>query len=118
MKTGTMVVADSQQVVFPRVSKTETAKERAKGLLGSSPPGRGEGMLIAPCNSIHTVFMKFPIDVIFLDRRNRVVKVIGTMRPFRFAFALRAASVLEVRAGEAAKVGIHRGDTLSWVEKS
>jgi len=116
LKTGAIVRADSNEVIFGRVSRTELARERARGLLGAPPPDRGEGLLIVPCNSIHTLFMKFPIDAIFLDRQSRVVKIVNGIRPFRFAFSFRAASVLEVQAGEAERVGLHGGDTLSWVE--
>ena len=77
-----------------------TFAERAKGLIGvkSLPPG--EGLLIPGCNAIHTFFMSMAIDATFLDRYNRVVKVVRGIRPWRpFVWGgWRAAKVLETAA--------------------
>ena len=77
-----------------------TFAERAKGLIGvkSLPPG--EGLLIPGCNAIHTFFMSMAIDATFLDRENRVVKVVRGIRPWRpFVWGgWRAAKVLETAA--------------------
>ena len=80
-----------------------TFAERAKGLIGvkSLPPG--EGLLIPGCNAIHTFFMSMAIDATFLDRENRVVKVVRGIRPWRpFVWGgWRAAKVLETAAATA-----------------
>ena len=106
-----------QEIVLPHVRKAESAFERMKGLLGSDEPASGEGMLISPCSSVHTLFMNFAIDVIFVNRKGIIVKIIPTLKPFRFGMAFGAYSVLELRAGEAGKIGITTGSHLLWIEQ-
>ena len=80
-----------------RAEVADTFAKRTRGLIGRPPPGPGEGMLIPGCNAIHTFFMKYPIDATFLDRENRVVKVVRGIRPWRpFVWGgWRAVKVLE-----------------------
>jgi len=80
-----------------------------KGLLGRDSLPRDEGLLIPRCASIHTWFMRFPIDAVFLDRDMAVVRVATGLRPRRMACCLRARHVLELAAGGAADAGIHPG---------
>jgi len=80
-----------------------------RGLLGRDGLDEGEGLLIKPCGSVHTFFMGFPIDVVFLDRELSVVAVRPEVRPWRTARARGAKVALEVAAGEAARVGIAPG---------
>ena len=74
-----------------------TAFARMRGLIGKRPPPKGEGLLILRCNAIHTLFMAYPIDATFLDRHDRVVKVVRNIRPWRFFVwgGWRAVKVLE-----------------------
>jgi uncharacterized protein len=77
-----------------------TLLTRLKGLLGRSAFPAGQGLWIRPCNSIHTFGMKFPIDVVFLDKGNRVVGVAKALRPNRISRIYRSAnSVIELPAG-------------------
>jgi uncharacterized membrane protein (UPF0127 family) len=86
---------------------------RMKGLLGKNSMLAGEALLIRPCKGIHTFGMRFPIDAIFLDINNRVVKVINNLAPNRMTrFYLTATSVLEVPAGAAEKSSTKSGDRL------
>jgi uncharacterized membrane protein (UPF0127 family) len=62
--------------------------------------------------AVHTAFMRFPIDVIFIDRDARVVRIVSAVRPWRMAASLRAHSVIELAAGTAAATGIQSGDLL------
>jgi uncharacterized membrane protein (UPF0127 family) len=80
--------------------------QRAKGLIGRSSLPRGEGLLIERCNAIHTFFMKFPIDAVFLDRHGRVVRIVRAIRPWRLIVwgGWRAKKVLEVAARPDAKI--------------
>ncbi len=55
--------------------------DRFKGLIGSPPPPAGEGLLFPNCNAIHTLFMAYPIDVMFLDRHYQIVKVVKNVKP-------------------------------------
>lgn len=83
------------------------------GLMGRRTLGEEEGLLIEPCSSIHTMFMRFSIDVIFLDKEHRVVKV-ATVPPFRAALGRGSHAVLEVPAGTAERNGLEVGDALSF----
>ena len=100
--------------LLPQVRRTATALERMRGLLGRRELNKDEGLLISPCNSVHTFFMRYAIDVIFLDRENVVVKVVHGMKPYRLAMAVGSSSVLETRAGVASLAGIQPGDSLIW----
>jgi hypothetical protein len=83
-----------------------------RGLLGRRGLPPGEGLLLHPAGSIHTFFMRFPIDAVFLDREQRVVRVAPHLGPWRTAAGKRAKFVLELAAGEAARVGVAPGDVL------
>ena len=80
----------------------ETFAERARGLIGRPPPPPGRGLLITRCNAIHTLFMRYPIDAAFLDRKGDVVKVVRGIRPGRFFVwgGWRARQVLETAGGQ------------------
>jgi uncharacterized membrane protein (UPF0127 family) len=99
-------------VVCERCRVADRPLPRMKGLLGRSELPPGEGILLRPASSIHMLFMRFPIDALFLDRDLRVVRVVRELRPWRFAAARRAHAVLEIAAGEAARRGIEEGDVL------
>jgi uncharacterized protein len=75
---------------------------RSKGLLGRASLSSGDALLIEPCNSVHTSFMRFAIDVIYLDAEDNVLKVIRKMKPFRFSWGgLSAKRVVELASGAA-----------------
>ena len=84
-------------VLGVRAKVADTFARRMRGLIGRSPPGPGEGMLILKCNAIHTFFMKYPKDATYLDRDGRVVKVVRRIRPWRLLVwgGWRAVKVLE-----------------------
>jgi uncharacterized membrane protein (UPF0127 family) len=85
---------------------------RLRGLLGRPELADGEGLLLRPSGSIHTWFMRFPIDAVFLDRDLRVVRIAAGLAPWRMARGRRARTVLELRSGQAARRGIEVGDRL------
>ena len=78
----------------------ETFLERARGLIARPAPSSGEALLIPKCNAIHTFFMRYPIDAIFLDRDDNPVKTIKNIRPWRLFVwgGWRARKVLETAA--------------------
>jgi uncharacterized membrane protein (UPF0127 family) len=85
---------------------------RLRGLLGRSELPAGEGLLLRPSPSIHTWFMRFPIDVLFLDRDLHVLGIRPKLRPWRMAWQKGARAVLELAAGEAQRRDIRSGDQL------
>lgn len=86
---------------------------RGKGLLGRDGLAAGEGLLIEPCSSVHSFFMRFAIDVVFADRHHRVVGLAAAMPPNRpYAGAWRARYVVELPAGTIAATGTQKGDQL------
>jgi len=99
-----------------RARKTANAFERARGLLGRPSPDAGSGLLIAPCDGIHTWAMAYPIDAVFLDGHGQVVRVAAALPPWRFARCPTARAVLEFAAGEAARLGVQVGCEIAWKE--
>ena len=104
---------DDAQVVCERCVLADTALMRMKGLLGRKELAADEGLLLRPAASVHTAFMRFPIDVVFLDRDDRVVRIAANLPPWRTASARKAAAVAELRAGEAERRGVRVGDRLA-----
>ena len=85
---------------------------RMRGLLGRSSLPAGEGILLRPAGSIHTFFMRFPIDVVFLDAEDVVVGIEPELAPWRTAGRRGAAKVVELAAGECVRRGVTLGDRL------
>jgi len=102
--------ADGLLVCRARVATSFAA--RFRGLMGVAelPPGRG--LLLPWTSSVHTHFMRFPIDVVFLDGDRRIVSVAPALRPWRFAAAKGATAVLELAAGECERLELAAGDVL------
>ena len=89
---------------------------RTRGLIGKRDLKEDEGLLLAPCNAVHMMFMRFPIDVIFLDKDFVVVKIMEGLRPWRTSPIVRGAfQVIELGAGSAENKGINIGDKLSLI---
>jgi uncharacterized membrane protein (UPF0127 family) len=101
--------------VCDRCEVADGPVSRARGLLGRDELRPGEGLLLRPSFSIHTFFMRFPIDAVFLDKRWSVLAVAGRLKPWRTATRLRARAVLELAAGEIRRRSISPGDRLSLV---
>lgn len=100
--------------VATRVGKAEDAASRSRGLLGRDRLDAAEGLWIAPCPMIHTLFMRFPIDVLFLSRTLEVVRVIENLKPWRLSpWVFRAHSVLEL-AGGTLRGSVQPGDRLEF----
>lgn len=103
--------------VCERCRVADTLLTRLRGLLGRAGLPCGEGLLIRPTSAIHTCFMRFSIDAVFLDRDLVVVGVVPELRPWRAAVRRGANLVLELAAGESRRLGIRPGDRLSLVER-
>jgi len=107
------LVTAAGEVVCERCVVADDSLTRMRGLLGRTELPPDEGILLRPASSVHTWFMRFPIDVVFLDRDLAVVRVVRRLRPWRTAYGRRAAAVLELAAGESERRGIDVGDRLS-----
>ena len=101
-------------VLADRADIADTSATRRRGLLKHSRLDRGEGLWIAPCEAVHTFGMKFPIDVVFLTRKKKILKVRPNMVRGRIALSLRAHSVLELPAGTLDATGTSAGDELEF----
>lgn len=98
------VVAGTVRPAFDRES-------RNKGLLGQDGWPTGSALILAPCSGVHTWFMRFPIDILFVARDGQVLKVRRAVRPWRLAIRLGAFAVVELAAGSAD--GTEAGHTLT-----
>jgi uncharacterized membrane protein (UPF0127 family) len=85
---------------------------RTRGLLGRDGLPRGHGLVIAPSQGVHTFGMRFPIDIVFVRRDGRVVRCRPAVPPRRLALWLTAFAVIELAAGETARIGLQVGDRL------
>ena len=85
---------------------------RMRGLLGRASLPPGEGILLRPAGSVHTFFMRFPIDVVFLDREDVVVGIERSLAPWKTAGRRGAKAVVELAAGECDRRGLEVGDRL------
>jgi uncharacterized membrane protein (UPF0127 family) len=91
---------------------------RMRGVIGREGLAAGEGLLVSPAPAIHTAFMRFPIDALFLDGNMRVVDIVERLRPWRVASKHQARAVLELSAGECARRGVEIGDRLELRERT
>lgn len=90
----------------------QTMWTRLRGLLGRRELARGEGLLLVPCNGVHTLGMRFAIDVVFLSESGAVIQCVENLRPGRWAHAPGACMTLELRAGSVRDAALKQGDRL------
>src|ERR671937_234695 len=103
-------------VVCERCVVADSFRLRLRGLLGRREIGSDEGLLLVGSPSIHTSFMQFPIDVVFLDRELGVIGLKENMKPWRIAGRRKAKHILELRSGEAARRNVGAGARLRLIE--
>jgi uncharacterized membrane protein (UPF0127 family) len=102
------------RVLAARLAKPRTAFGRGLGLMFRRSLSSGEGMWIAPCSGIHTFFMRFAIDVVFLDRGQRVVRAYEALGRWRMVpLVIGAHSVVELPAGALRGLELGRGEQLA-----
>ena len=94
--------ADTGARLAGRVVAAVDSQTRRRGLLGRTQLD-DEALVIAPCNAVHTFFMKMAIDIVFVDRQGGVTRVVANVRPWRIAGALRAFATIELAPGTAAQ---------------
>jgi len=112
MKETTLMRADGT-IVCERCSLADSPVARMRGLLGRDGLEQGEGLLLRPAASIHTFFMRFPIDAVFLDRDLEVLGIEDSIAPWRASSRRGAKAVLELPAGESSRRGLAVGDQLT-----
>jgi len=103
-----------QTEIGSRIAVADRGQRRRKGLLGRNGLGEGEGLWIIPCEAVHTFGMRFSIDLIYLDRSRRVVKVRSSVGPARISGCFRAHSILELSPGTVAATGTAPGDQIRF----
>ena len=100
-------------VVAEHLESADTLWSRFLGLMFRRELPAGHGLLIRPCSSIHMFFMRFPLDVVFVDGDGRVLRVLASIRPWRASMPVRGAkAAIELPAGTAARFGVVSGATL------
>ncbi len=100
-------------LVASGIRRADTLLLRLRGLMGKTREQAGAGLLLRPCRSIHTAFMRFPIDVVFLGRDGDVLKLAVCVHPWRVVFApWRTAAVLELPHGDDRIRGVAAGSRL------
>lgn len=97
------------------IRRADTFLARLTGLLLSPPPAPGEALLITPCAAVHTAFMRYPIDVVFLDRAGVIRKTVPHLLPWRIAACRGAHQVLELAAGEVRHADLREGRQVRLV---
>ena len=95
-----------------RIEIADRALPRMRGLLGREGLAEGEGLLLRPAGAIHTFFMRFPIDAVFLDRDLIVIGTVEHILPWATASRPGARAVLEVAAGTCERLRVKKGDRL------
>jgi uncharacterized membrane protein (UPF0127 family) len=112
-----MIIANPSRgtVVGDTIEVAQTASQKVKGLLGRDGLAQGHGLLFKGAGSLHTLFMRFPIDIIYTDKHGKVVKTASAVRPFKLVGApLRCYYAIELPAGAIAASRTELGDQLSF----
>jgi len=107
-----LINARTGAVVAQNIELAETRRQRRRGLLGRKSLDASTALIILPCFSIHTAFMRFAIDAIFVDKEGIVVRIERGMGPWRAATSWRAHSVIELAAGQVGDQEVVIGDRL------
>lgn len=102
------------QPVIAQAWRTTTMFERMRGLLGRPELKSGEALIIEPCNAVHTFGMTYPLDIVFVDAKGKVLKLCSQLPKLRMAKSFGARMTIELAAGEAERIGLAIGDQLQW----
>lgn len=107
------------RVLVEQVTVARGFSGRALGLMGRAPLAPNRGLLLRPCAEIHTFFMRFPLDLIFMDDRDAVVRVVRNVEPWRMTFGGRGArAVLEAASGWMPGDAVRPGDRITWAGRA
>lgn len=114
MKMMRIINQRDKQVIGERIRVAESFFARFRGLMLADEPAEGEGLLITPCNSIHMMFMRFPIDAIFVDAKNCVKALYRRLSPWFGISSIHrdVCAVIELKAGTIDRTGVEIDDIL------
>ena len=111
-----IVNKNNNNILADNAVLANTPLSRMVGLLGKEKLCNGQALILDPCNSIHTFFMRFPIDVLFLDKNNRVVKAVYSVKAFRLTpIYFRAKLAVELPPGTIIATSTQEGNILSFI---
>jgi hypothetical protein len=100
-------------ILADEVTVADNFFTRLNGLLGKKYLQKGKALIIRPCNTVHTFFMRFSIDVIFIDKKYKVIKIISCLKPFSFSgVCWKAILVIEFPSGTLNSSNVGLGDSL------
>ena len=103
-------------IIVEKAIMADTFWRRLVGLMGKAELGDNSGLILTPCNSVHTMFMRFPIDVIFLNHKLEILLIKQDLRPWSISPIVAGAQyVLEVNAGKALEGRTEVGDTIDFL---
>lgn len=112
MKVWIVHRKEERQPTLLSVELAATVWSRLRGLIGRRSLAAGRALWLRPCNSVHCFFMRFSIDVVYLDHSGNILRIHPSLKPWRMSICKPATSVLELAAGESQRLGIQPGDQL------
>jgi uncharacterized membrane protein (UPF0127 family) len=104
--------ARTQEPLATSVELATTRRTRRRGLLGRNSLDRSAALVLEPCAAVHTAFMRFSIDLVFVDREGCAVKLVEDLPPWRIALSTGAHAVIEMAAGSLRRLDLSIGDRL------
>lgn len=110
-----MKIYNGKACLLQDVFMADNVLTRARGLLFRKPLEKSQALLITRCNSVHTWFMTYPLDIIYLAKDGSVLKVVKNLRPYRFSVCWRAHFVVEAAPCSQLADRVNSGDLLTWL---
>ena len=107
----------TREIVASTVEVAGTRQSRRRGLLGRDHLDASAAMMLVPCAAVHTAFMRFPIDVVVIDRKGFAVKIIRDVRPWSIVAAMHGHAVIEMAAGALKRHPVWLGDRLTLITR-
>ena len=115
--THVLVNERTRDTVAATVELASTRQSRRRGLLGRDHLDASAAMMLVPCAAVHTAFMRFPIDVVVIDRKGFALKIMKDVRPWRIVAALHGHAVIEMAAGALKRHPVRLGDRLTMLTR-
>ena len=114
MSKPAILIYRQQDLLFRQIQHARTFYSRLTGLLFSARPNPDQGLLITPCHQVHTLGMRFPIDVLFLNADGSIMQCVPGLQPFRTAGIKGARHTLELASGSIEHHALRPGQRLQW----